>query len=59
MRRTLVYQDSSRDIDIVLGADLAAATRPLRLLSRAARWYCWRLGEEARATLRDALGRER
>ena len=51
--RTLVYQDSSRDIDIVLGADLVAATRPLRLLSRAARWYCWRLGEEARATLRD------
>ena len=30
-----------------------AATRPLRLLSRAARWYCWRLGEEARETLRD------
>ena len=51
--RTLVYHDSSRDIDIVLGNDLLAATRPLRLLSRAARWYCWRLGENARATLRD------
>ncbi len=51
--RTLVYHDSSRDIDIVLGDDLVAATRPLRLLSRAARWYCWRLGEEARNTLRD------
>ena len=51
--RTLIYHDSSRDIDIVLGDDLVAATRPLRLLSRAARWYCWRLGEEARATLRD------
>ena len=51
--RTLMYHDSSRDIDIVLGNDLLAATRPLRLLSRAARWYCWRLGENARATLRD------
>jgi hypothetical protein len=55
--RTLVYHDSSRDIDIVLGDDLVAATRPLRLLSRAARWYCWRLGEEARDTLRDVHGR--
>jgi hypothetical protein len=51
--RTLLHHDSSRDIDIVLGADLVAATRPLRLLSRAARWYCWRLGEDARGTLRD------
>jgi hypothetical protein len=51
--RTLVYHDSSRDIDIVLGDDLVAATRPLNLLSRAARWYCWRLGDEARDTLRD------
>jgi hypothetical protein len=50
--RTLVYHDSSRDIDIVLGDDLVAAARPLRLLSRAARWYCWRLGEEARDALR-------
>jgi Lantibiotic dehydratase, N terminus len=55
--RTLVYHDSSRDIDIVLGADLVAATRPLTLLSRAARWYCWRLGEEARDTLRDVFRR--
>jgi Lantibiotic dehydratase, N terminus len=55
--RTLVYHDSSRDIDIVLGADLVAATRPLRLLSRAARWYCWRLGEEARDTLREVYTR--
>ena len=55
--RTLVYHDSSRDIDIVLGDDLVAATRPLRLLSRAARWYCWRLGEEARDTLRDVYRR--
>jgi lantibiotic biosynthesis dehydratase-like protein len=55
--RTLAYHDSSRDIDIVLGDDLVAATRPLRLLSRAARWYCWRLGEEARDTLRDVYGR--
>ena len=52
-----MYHDSSRDIDIVLGADLVAATRPLRLLSRAARWYCWRLGEEARDTLRDVYRR--
>src|SRR5262249_13824998 len=51
--RTLVYQDSSRDIDIVLGDDLVAAARPLSLLSRAARWYCSRLGEEARDILRD------
>ena len=55
--RTLVYLDSSRDIDIVLGDDLVAATRPLRLLSRAARWYCSRLGEEARDTLRDVYRR--
>jgi hypothetical protein len=55
--RTLVYHDSSRDIDIVLGADLVGATRPLTLLSRAARWYCWRLGEEARDTLRDVYRR--
>lgn len=51
--RTLAYQDSARDIDIVLGDDLVAAARPLRLLSRAARWYCSRLGEDARDTLRD------
>src|SRR5262249_54126912 len=31
--RTLLYHDSSRDIDIVLGDDLIAAMRPLRLLS--------------------------
>jgi hypothetical protein len=55
--RTLAYHDSSRDIDVVLGDDLVAATRPLRLLSRAARWYCSRLGEEARDTLRDAYAR--
>jgi Lantibiotic dehydratase, N terminus len=55
--RTLVYHDSSRDIDMVLGDDLVAATRPLRLLSRAARWYCSRLGEEARDTLRDVYTR--
>jgi Lantibiotic dehydratase, N terminus len=51
--RTLVYHDSSRDIEIVLGDDLVAATRPLRLLSRAARWYCSGLGAVARDTLRD------
>jgi Lantibiotic dehydratase, N terminus len=55
--RTLVYHDSSRDIDVVFGADLVAATRPLRLLSRAARWYCSRLGEEAHDTLRDVYRR--
>jgi hypothetical protein len=55
--RTLVYHDSSRDIHIVLGDDLVAATRPLGLLSRAARWYCSRLGEQARDTLRDVYRR--
>ena len=50
--RTLTYLDAARDIDIVLGDDLVAATRPLSLLSRAARWYCSRLGDEARDTLR-------
>jgi len=55
--RTLAYLDSARDIDIALGDDLVAATRPLRLLSRAARWYCWRLGEEAREALRDVYAR--
>ena len=55
--RTLVYHDSSRDIDIVLGDELVAAARPLRLLSRAARWYCSRLGEDARDTLRDVYRR--
>jgi hypothetical protein len=55
--RTLVYHDSSRDIDIVLGDDLIAATRPLRLLSQAARWYCWRLGKEARDALCDVYRR--
>jgi hypothetical protein len=55
--RTLAYHDSARDIDIALGDDLVAATRPLRLLSRAARWYCSRLGEEARDTLRDIYAR--
>jgi hypothetical protein len=55
--RTLVYHDSSRDIEIVLGDDLVAAARPLRLLSRAARWYCSRIGQEARDTLRDVYRR--
>jgi Lantibiotic dehydratase, N terminus len=55
--RTLAYHDSSRDIDIVLGDDLVAAARPLSLLGRAARWYCSRLGEEARDTLMDVYTR--
>jgi len=55
--RTLAYHDSARDIDIVLGDDLVAAARPLRLLSRAARWYCWRVGAEAREALRDLYAR--
>jgi hypothetical protein len=55
--RTLVYQDTARDIDMVLGDDLVAATRPLRLLGQAARWYCSRLGEEARDALRDVYTR--
>ncbi len=55
--RTLVYHDSARDIDIVLGQDLVAAARPLSLLSRAARWYCSRLGDEARDTLLDVYRR--
>jgi len=55
--RTLVYHDSARDIDIVLGDDLVTATRPLSLLGRAARWYCSRLGEEARDSLRDVYRR--
>jgi Lantibiotic dehydratase, N terminus len=55
--RTLAYHDSSRDIDIVVGDDLVAASRPLTLLSRAARWYCSRLGEEARDTLRGVYRR--
>ena len=55
--RTLAYHDSSRDIDFVLGDDLVAAARPLTLLSRAARWYCSRLGEEARDTLNDVYRR--
>jgi hypothetical protein len=55
--RTLVYHDSARDIDIVLGDDLVAAARPLRLLSQAARWYCWRLGQDARDILRDVYNR--
>jgi Lantibiotic dehydratase, N terminus len=55
--RTLVYHDSARDIDVVLGDDLVAASRPVRLLSQAARWYCSRLGEEARDTLRDVFER--
>ena len=55
--RTLVYHDSTRDMDIVLGEDLVAAARPLSLLSRAGRWYCSRLGEEARNTLRDVYSR--
>jgi hypothetical protein len=55
--RTLVYHDSSRDIEMVLGGDLVAATRPLRLLSRAARWYCSRVGDEVRDILRDVYRR--
>jgi hypothetical protein len=55
--RTLVYHDSSRDIDIVLGHDLVAAARPLTLLSRAARWYCWRLGDDARDALLEVYRR--
>ncbi|HUA41105.1 MAG TPA: lantibiotic dehydratase [Streptosporangiaceae bacterium] len=55
--RTLAYHDSARDIDLVLGDDLVAAARPLRLLSRAARWYCWRVGAEARQALRDVYAR--
>jgi Lantibiotic dehydratase, N terminus len=55
--RTLAYHDSARDIDLVLGDDLAAAARPLGLLSRAARWYCWRLGSEARQALREVYAR--
>ncbi|MGW4213436.1 lantibiotic dehydratase [Lentzea sp. NPDC004789] len=51
--RTLVYHDSSRDLDITVGRDLLDAARPLTLLGRAARWFCWRLGQEVRETLRN------
>jgi hypothetical protein len=51
--RTLVYHDSSRDLDIAIGRDLLAAARPLALLGHSARWFCWRLGQVVRDSLRD------
>lgn len=55
--RMLAYHDSSRDIDFVLGDDLVAAARPLRLLSRAARWYCSRLAKRHATPLNDVYRR--
>ncbi|WP_304452767.1 lantibiotic dehydratase [Nocardiopsis sp. YSL2] len=49
--RTLVYHDTSRDLDISVGRDLIGACRPIGLLARAARWFCFRIGEEVRDTL--------
>ncbi|OLT24612.1 hypothetical protein BJF83_06405 [Nocardiopsis sp. CNR-923] len=51
--RTLVYHDTSRDLDIEVGRDLVQACRPVELLAHAARWFCFRVGEHVRTTLRE------
>lgn len=50
--RTLVYEDTVRDLDVVVGAELLdAVAEPLALLLRAARWLAGALADAYRAAL--------
>lgn len=49
--RTLVYADSRRDSDLVLGTEVLAAAEPVGLLADSARWFC----AEVAAGVRPAL----
>ncbi|WP_319459353.1 thioesterase domain-containing protein [Micromonospora sp. RTP1Z1] len=52
--RTICYEDTSRDLDVVLGAPLLAElAAPLDVLLRAARWMVTALAEAYAAVLRE------
>ena len=52
--RTLVYEDTARDLDVVVGAGLLdAVAEPLALLLRAARWLTGALADAYRAALAE------
>ncbi|MFC7613064.1 lantibiotic dehydratase [Actinokineospora soli] len=52
--RTLVYEDTARDLDVVVGAGLLdAVAEPLALLLRAARWLAGALADAYRAALAE------
>jgi hypothetical protein len=51
--RTLLYADSQRDADLVLGTSVLAAAVPARLLADSARWFCAEVAAGIRPTLDD------
>ncbi len=51
--RTLAYEDTVRDLDVVIGDDLLPMLHPpLDLVLAASRWFCHRLGGAWRAAFR-------
>jgi hypothetical protein len=55
--RTLLYLDSRRDTDLVLGADFAIALAPIGLLLHSARWLTWQVRTELAGPLEDIAAR--
>lgn len=51
--RTLVYADSRRDADLVLGRNVLSAAEPVRLLADSARWFCAEVAAGIRPVLND------
>jgi hypothetical protein len=47
--RTLVYHDARRNLDFTLGADFAAALKPLDLLLQSARWLTYNFSQAIEA----------
>jgi hypothetical protein len=58
--RTLVYEDTVRDVDVELGVDLLDRLAPaLELVLAGARWLAWRVGVVYGARFRAAFARLR
>jgi hypothetical protein len=55
--RTLLYLDSRRDAELVLGADFATALAPIGLLLHSARWLTWQVRTELKGPLEDIAAR--
>ncbi|MEU4570269.1 lantibiotic dehydratase [Micromonospora sp. NPDC023956] len=51
--RTLVYHDARRDVELVLGAEVYAALRPIETLLASARWLTYQVGRGVTGVLRD------
>jgi hypothetical protein len=55
--RTLLYLDSRRDTELVLGADFVTALAPIGLLLHSARWLTWQSRTELTGPFEDIVAR--